>query len=161
MRSGQQVNPALVKGQIVGGSWMGMGHVLQETTAPYYPAIDHAPGDFQSYVIPGAADMPSVECEVLEIASRNGPFGAKGVGEMATNSPIPAIVNAINNALGVRITQIPVTPEVVLRALDEKAANATRSRAPFRYAACRTFDSAVRRRMPWPKPRPLSERARN
>jgi 4-hydroxybenzoyl-CoA reductase subunit alpha len=42
---------------------------------------------------------------------------------MVTNSPIPAIVNAINNALGVRITQIPVTPEVVLRALDEKAAN--------------------------------------
>ena len=120
---GQQVNPELVKGQIVGGAWMGIGHTLQETTAPYYPAIDHAPKDFQSYMMPGAADMCEVECEVLEIASRNGPFGAKGVGEMVTNSPIPAIVNAINNALGVRITQIPVTPEVILRALDEKAAN--------------------------------------
>ncbi len=120
---GRQINPELVKGQIVGGAWMGIGHTLQETTAPYYPAIDHAPKDFQSYMMPGAADMCEVECEVLEIASRNGPFGAKGVGEMVTNSPIPAIVNAINNALGVRITQIPVTPEVVLRALDEKAAN--------------------------------------
>ena len=119
---GRQINPELVKGQIVGGAWMGIGHALQETTAPYYPAIDHAPRDFQTYQMPGAADMPEVECEVLEIASRNGPFGAKGVGEMVTNSPIPAIVNAINNALGVRITQIPVTPEVVLRALDEKAA---------------------------------------
>ncbi len=119
---GQQVNPELVKGQIVGGAWMGIGHALQETTAPYYPAIDHAPRDFQTYQMPGAAEMPEVECEVLEIASRNGPFGAKGVGEMVTNSPIPAIVNAINNALGVRITQIPVTPEVVLRALDEKTA---------------------------------------
>jgi CO/xanthine dehydrogenase Mo-binding subunit len=122
---GQQVNPALVKGQIVGGAWMGIGHALQETTAPYYPTIDHAPGDFQSYLMPGAAEMPQVEYEVLEIPSRNGPFGAKGVGEMVTNSPIPAIVNAINNALGVRIKQIPVTPEVILRALDEKATQAT------------------------------------
>ena len=122
---GQQVNPALVKGQIVGGAWMGIGHALHETVAPYYPTIDHAPGDFQSYLMPGAAEMPQVECEVLEIPSRNGPFGAKGVGEMVTNSPIPAIVNAINNALGVRIKQIPVTPEVILRALDEKATQAT------------------------------------
>ncbi len=109
---GQQVNPALVKGQIVRGAWMGMGHALQESTAPYYPAIDHAPIDFQGHVMPGTADVLGVESEILEIAFRNGPFGAKGVGEMVTNSPIPAIVNAINNALGVRITQIPVTPEV-------------------------------------------------
>jgi CO/xanthine dehydrogenase Mo-binding subunit len=68
--------------------------------------------------MPGAADMPDVEYEVLEIPSRNGPFGTKDVGEIVTNSPIPAIFNAINNALGVRIMQIPVTPEVVLRALD-------------------------------------------
>ena len=120
---GQQVNPELVKGQIVGGAWMGIGHALHESTAPYYPATDHGPRDFQSYMMPGPGDMPPVECEVLEFGSRNGPFGAKGVGEMVTNSPIPAIVNAINNALGVRITQMPVTPEVVLRALDEKAAN--------------------------------------
>jgi CO/xanthine dehydrogenase Mo-binding subunit len=119
---GQQINSALVEGQIVGGAWMGIGHALSETTTPYYPALDHAPRDFQGYLMPGPADMPEVECAVLEIPSRNGPFGAKGVGEMVTNSPIPAIVNAVNNALGVRITEIPVTPEVVLRALDEKAA---------------------------------------
>jgi CO/xanthine dehydrogenase Mo-binding subunit len=102
---------------------MGIGHALNETTAPYYPSIDHGPKDFQSYMMPGAADMCEVECEVLEFGSRTGLFGAKGVGEMVTNSPIPAIVNAINNALGVSIRQIPVTPEVILRALDEKAAN--------------------------------------
>ncbi len=118
---GRQINPELVKGQIVGGAWMGIGHTLQETTAPYYPAIDHAPKDFQSYMMPGAADMCEVECEVLEIASRNGPFGAKGVGEMVANSPIPAIVNAINNALDLDISDIPVTPEVILRALDAQA----------------------------------------
>jgi CO/xanthine dehydrogenase Mo-binding subunit len=121
---GQQVNPALVRGQIVGGAWMGMGHALSETTAPYYPAIDHAPRDFLGYVMPGAAEMPEVECVVLEHPTETGPFGAKGIGEMVANSPIPAVVNAINNALGVRITEIPVTPEVILRALDEKASAA-------------------------------------
>ncbi len=119
---GQQMNPELVRGQIVGGAWMGIAHALYETTAPQYPAVDPAPTDFTSYLLPGPAEMPPVECEVLEFPAASGPFGGKGVGEMVTNSPIPAIVNAINNALGVRITEIPVTPEVVLRALDEKSA---------------------------------------
>jgi len=122
---GQQVNPELVKGQIVGGAWMGISHALYETTAPYYPAIDHAPYDFLNYVLPGAAEMPEVECEVLEFPSNTGPFGAKGVGEMVANGPIPAIVNAINNALDVFISEIPVTPEVILRALDKKAEGAS------------------------------------
>lgn len=117
---GQQVNPALVKGQIVGGAWMGIGHALYETTAPAYPALDPAPTDFQGYLQPGPAEMPEVACEVLEFPAASGPYGGKGVGEMVTNGPIPAIVNAINDALGVRITEIPVTPEVVLRALEEK-----------------------------------------
>lgn len=121
---GQQVNPELVSGQIVGGAWMGIGHALYETTAPYYPAIQHGPHDFLNYVMPGAAEMPEVECEVLEFPSDTGPYGAKGVGEMVANGPIPAIVNAINDALDVCICEIPVTPEVVLRALEAKE-NAT------------------------------------
>jgi CO/xanthine dehydrogenase Mo-binding subunit len=121
---GQQVNPELVKGQIVGGAWMGIGHALYETTAPAYPALDPAPADFSNYLQPGPSEMPEVECEVLEFPAESGPYGGKGVGEMVTNAPIPAIVIAINNALGVRITQIPVTPEVVLRAIEEKEARA-------------------------------------
>ena len=117
---GQQVNPELVTGQIVGGAWMGMGHALYESTAPYYPAIQHAPHDFLNYVMPGAAEMPEVECEILEFPSATGPYGAKGVGEMVANGPIPAIVNAINDAIGVCICEIPVTPEVILRALEAK-----------------------------------------
>jgi CO/xanthine dehydrogenase Mo-binding subunit len=66
--------------------------------------------------------MPEVEHEVLEIPSKTGPFGAKGIGEMSATPPIPAIVNAINDAIGVRITTVPVTPEDVLRALEEKEA---------------------------------------
>jgi CO/xanthine dehydrogenase Mo-binding subunit len=119
---GRQVNPALVQGQIVGGAWMGMSHALYETTEPYYPARDHSPKDFAEYLLPGAAEMPEIECVVLEVPSANGPYGVKGVGEMTANSPIPAIVNAIHDACGIRIDSLPVTPEKVLRALDEKAA---------------------------------------
>jgi CO/xanthine dehydrogenase Mo-binding subunit len=117
---GRQVNPALVKGQITGGSWMGMAHTLYETTAPYYPAIDHSPGGFSEYVVPGPTDLPEIDSIVLEMPSSTGPYGAKGVGEMTANPPIPAIVNAIYDAVGVRITELPVTPEKVLRALEEK-----------------------------------------
>ena len=70
--------------------------------------------------MPGATELPEIESVVLEYPSSNGPYGVKGVGEMTANSPIPAIVNAIYNACGVRITELPVTPEKVLRGLEEK-----------------------------------------
>ena len=117
---GRQVNPALVEGQIRGGAVMGMSHTLYETTAPYYPAIDHSPGGFSDYLLPGPADLPEIESVVLEYPSANGPYGVKGVGEMTANAPIPAIVNAIYDAIGVRIVELPVTPEKILRALEEK-----------------------------------------
>jgi len=117
---GQQVNPALVEGQIVGGAFMGMAHALYETTNPYYPTIEHGPLNFNEYILPGPSELPELASVILEYPSANGPYGVKGVGEMTANSPIPAIVNAINNALGVRITTLPVTPEVILQALDEK-----------------------------------------
>ncbi len=122
---GRQVNPALVEGQITGGSVMGMAHALMETTAPYYPSVDHSPGSYSDYLIPGAADIPEVDSVVLEYPSSTGPFGVKGVGEMTANSPIPAIVNAIYDAIGVRFTELPVTPEKILRGLEEKEANGT------------------------------------
>jgi CO/xanthine dehydrogenase Mo-binding subunit len=115
---GRAINPSLVEGQIRGGSVMGMGHALMETTAPYYPAPDFAPGSFSDYILPGPGDIPQVESVVLEYPSANGPYGVKGVGEMTANSPIPAIVNAIYRATGVRITKLPVTPEAVLRGLE-------------------------------------------
>jgi CO/xanthine dehydrogenase Mo-binding subunit len=121
---GRQVNPALVQGQIVGGAFMGMAHALYETTEPYYPSREHNPRDFAEYLLPGPAELPLIESVVLEMASANGPYGVKGVGEMTANSPIPAIVNAINAAGGIRIDSLPVTPEKILRALDAKAAAA-------------------------------------
>lgn len=117
---GRQVNPALVEGQIRGGSVMGMAHALYETTHPYYPAVDHMPTGFSEYVLPGPMELPEIESVVLEYPSVNGPFGVKGVGEMTANPPIPAIANAITDAIGVRITELPITPEKILRALEEQ-----------------------------------------
>lgn len=117
---GRQVNPALVEGQIRGGSVMGMAHALYETTHPYYPAVDHMPGGFSEYPLPGPMELPEIESVVLEYPSVNGPYGVKGLGEMTANSPIPAIANAIKDAIGVRITEIPITPEKILKALEEK-----------------------------------------
>ena len=99
-----------------------MSHALYETTAPYYPSTDHRPKDFSEYLMPGPAEMPEVESVVLEMPSSNGPYGVKGVGEMTANSPIPAIVNAIYDATGVRFDRLPVTPEMILRGLDAQAA---------------------------------------
>lgn len=117
---GKQVNPALVEGQIRGGSIMGMAHALYESTHPYYPSVDHMPGGFSEYLLPGPMELPEIESVVLEYPSVNGPFGVKGLGEMTANSPIPAIANAINDAIGVRITEIPITPEKILKALEGK-----------------------------------------
>jgi len=117
---GRQVNPTLVEGQIRGGSVMGMAHALYESIQPYYPLVEHMPSGFSEYVLPGPMELPEIESVVLEYPSVNGPFGVKGIGEMTANSPIPAIAIAIANAIGVRITEIPITPEKILRALEEK-----------------------------------------
>lgn len=117
---GQQVNPALVEGQITGGALMAVSHALYETTAPYYPAPDHSPKDFSEYLMPGPMELPEISSVVLERPSANGPYGVKGIGEMTANCPIPAIVNAIYHATGVRIDELPITPEKILRGLDAR-----------------------------------------
>lgn len=116
---GRQINPTMVQGQITSGAVMGMAHALTESVFPYYPSHEHHTGSFAEYMLPTACDVPQIESVVLEYPSSNGPYGVKGVGEMTANSPIPAIVNAIYDAIGVWITELPVTPERVLRALEE------------------------------------------
>lgn len=121
---GRAMNPELAKQQIVGGAWMGISHALYETTEPYYPDRNHGPRDFSEYLMPGPSDLAEMESVIIERPASNGPYGAKGIGEMTANSPIPAIANAIYDAVGVRINTMPITPEKVLRALDEKHASA-------------------------------------
>ena len=114
---GRALNPRMVEQQIMGGGWMGMSHALYETTEPYYPDRAHGPVDFNDYLMPGPGDLPVFESVVLERPSADGPYGAKGVGEMTANSPIPAIANAIFDAVGVRVDSLPITPEKVLRGI--------------------------------------------
>ena len=115
---GRALNPAMVQQQVVGGAWMGISHALFETTEPYYPDRSHGPTGFADYVMPLAEDAPAVTNVILERPIDNGPFGGKGIGEMTANSPIPAIANAIFDAVGARLEEMPFTPEMVLRAID-------------------------------------------
>ena len=115
---GRAMNPALAHQQIVGGAWMGMSHALYETTEPYYPDRAHGPLDFSEYLMPGPGDIAVMESAIIERPAANGPYGAKGIGEMTANSPIAAIANAIFDACGVRVESMPITPEKVLRGLD-------------------------------------------
>ncbi len=115
---GKALNPLLVEGQIDGGSAAGLGSALMEELHPYYPSVDHYPTGFFSYMFPTVKDVPPLESVIVEMGSRSGPYGAKGVGEMTANSQAPAIINAIHDAIGVWITDRPALPEKILRALE-------------------------------------------
>lgn len=114
---GHALNPRLVEQQLRGGAWMGMSHAAWETTEPYYPARDHGPTDFGQYLMPGPGDLAPHHISILERPAADGPFGGKGPGEMCANPVLPAVVNAVYDAVGVRIDELPVTPEKVLRGI--------------------------------------------
>src|SRR5207245_9460627 len=101
---------------------MGIRQALYGTTAPDYPYRAHGGTDFNQYLMPGPGDLAATEIIVLERPSADGPFGAKGPGEMCANPQIPAVANAVFDALGVRIDTLPITPERILRALKAQAA---------------------------------------
>ncbi len=119
---GRALNPRMVEQQLVGGSWMGISHALYETTEPYYPAREHGGRDFNEYLMPGPGNLAETETIVLERPAADGPYGAKGVGEMCANPQIPAVANAVFDAIGVRIDSLPITPEKILRALKAQRA---------------------------------------
>ena len=106
---GRALNPRMVEQHWSVGSWMGISHALYETTEPYYP--DRGPGRHRlhRYLMPGPGDLAETEVHVLERPSADGPFGAKGPGEMCANPQIPAVANAIFDAVGVRVDRMPIT----------------------------------------------------
>ena len=119
---GKAINPTLVEGQIEGGAIQGLGLGVLETSYPYYPSVDHRGDAFGSYLAPSMEDLPVLDTVLIENPSADGPYGAKGIGEMANNPQPPAIASAVHDAVGVWITELPITPERVLRALAAKAA---------------------------------------
>jgi CO/xanthine dehydrogenase Mo-binding subunit len=118
---GRALNPTLVEGQIEGGAMQGLGLGVLENCYPYYPSVEHRGGRFGSYLAPGFEDLPKLDTIIIENPSSDGPYGAKGIGEMANNAQPPAIAAAVFDAVGVWVTELPITPERVLRALEAKA----------------------------------------
>lgn len=115
---GRVINPVGLEGQSEGGSAMGLGMALMEEQV-FAKAITVNP-DFSTYLIPTALDVPDVETVPVESGDAVGPYGAKGIGEPAMIPTAPAIFNAIEDALGIRLYEMPATPEKVLAAIKAK-----------------------------------------
>ncbi len=112
---GRAINPQTTEGQIQGGVAQGIGWALMENMVMDKGKVLNP--NFRDYVIPGPLDLPPIQSILVEPIDPNGPFGAKGIGEPALN-PVPAAVaNAIYDAVGVRITELPITPEKILKGL--------------------------------------------
>ncbi len=105
---------------------MGIGMALLEESYPYYPSLEHRGSRFGHYLVPAMNDSPEYVNIIIENPSPEGPFGAKAIGEMANNAQSAAIAAAIHDALGIWITQMPASPERVMRALDLKGKSVPR-----------------------------------
>jgi carbon-monoxide dehydrogenase large subunit len=122
---GRMINPLLVKGQIHGGVAQGLGQALFEEIVYDPESGQLLSGSFMDYVMPRADDMPYIEAAANEVPTPTNPLGVKGAGEAGTVGAIPAIMNAVNDALaslGIVDFDMPASPERVWRAISEARA---------------------------------------
>jgi xanthine dehydrogenase molybdenum-binding subunit len=112
---GKAINPLGLQGQVEGGVMMGLGNALTEAylTDGGYPITDR----LARYRIPSIVHTPEIVSIVVEHPTAEGPYGAKGVGEIVSIPTTPAITNAIYNAVGVRVDRLPVDQEEIARAM--------------------------------------------
>lgn len=116
---GKAINPIMLEGQIEGGIMMGLGYALMEEVVLKDGVIQNL--NLQDYIIPTALDTPEMKPIYIEDHPNvHGPFGAKGIGEMPNIPTAPAITNAIANAVGVRIRDLPAHPERIFQALKKR-----------------------------------------
>lgn len=113
---GRVVNPVLASGQIEGGVAQGIGFALYENVVWQEGRMVNS--QMTNYIMPTSADLPPIRPYFEEVPYAHGPCGAKGIGELPIDGPAPAIVNAIENATGISINTIPVTPEVLMEAME-------------------------------------------
>ncbi len=118
---GQAINPQAVEGQIEGGALMGQGYALSEELI--YQEGKLVSPSFSEYLIPTSMDMPEIKTIILESRSGLGPFGAKGIGEPSFTPVAPAIANAVADAIGARVFELPITPEKVVKILGQAGSN--------------------------------------
>jgi len=112
---GRALNPVAVEGQVIGSVWMGLGQALEEEMV-WKDGLLMNPGLLE-YRSPSSAESPEIECIIVESIDPEGPFGAKEAGEGSLAATIPAISNAIYDAVGIRLREAPFTPERILSAL--------------------------------------------
>jgi CO/xanthine dehydrogenase Mo-binding subunit len=112
---GKAIHPLLVEGQIEGGTLQGVGWALYEEVVMRDGRMANA--QLTNYIIPTTLDTPRIDVELVENPYKNGPFGAKGVGECPIDGPAAAVVSAIRAATGARLDEIPATPERIFAAL--------------------------------------------
>ncbi len=119
---GKSINPVLVMGQVEGSVYMGLGEILmEEMTYRGNRNVVHKFPSMLEYKSPTTMEMCDVKTYLIEDPDPNGPFGAKEVGQGPLLPVPPAVANAVYNAVGVRIDEVPITPEKVLKALREKS----------------------------------------
>ncbi|HUQ25404.1 MAG TPA: molybdopterin cofactor-binding domain-containing protein [Burkholderiales bacterium] len=124
---GRALNPTLARGQVIGGVYMGLGEALMEAQSfrrlpeKLSGALVHRAPSMLDYKSLTSLDMPDVEVALIEDPDPNCPYGAKEVGQGPLLPVMPALANAIYDAVGVRIDEIPITPDKVLRALESQS----------------------------------------
>ena len=144
---GRSLNPTLVRGQVEGSVYMGLGEALMEEQAfrrlppRLSGALVHKFPSLLEYKSPTFLEMPDVHTDLIESMDPAGPFGAKEVGQGPLLPIMPALANAVYDAVGVRIDEIPVTPEKILKALQLKAAG----------KPARVGPAAFPDNVPWPE----------
>ncbi len=116
---GRALNRLTVEGQVQGSVWMGMGQALSEETAYFGGLLLTA--NMLDYRVPTIQDSPPIEVGIVESIDPHGPFGAKEAGEGSLAAFLPALTNAIADAIGVRFNDLPVTPDRVFAALEKRA----------------------------------------
>ena len=124
---GKVLHPVLARGQITGGVAQGIGYALYEKVVWDRGCMQN--GQMTNYIMPTSADLPPIRVYFEELGNVHGAFGAKGIGELPMDGPAPALVNAIEDALGIRFDSIPLLPEDIFSAVSA-AASADEARSP-------------------------------
>ena len=121
---GKAINPLSLEGQIEGGTVQGLGYAIMEELIHKDGVVVNP--NLADYYIPTSLDIPEIKTIIVEYPGHLGPYGAKAIGEPPIVLPAPAIVNAIDNALGIRLNEIPATPDRVLAAYKRTPENKNR-----------------------------------
>ncbi len=124
---GYALNPLSVEGQVQGSVWMGMGQALSEETSYHEGLPAHA--NLIDYRVPTIVESPDIEVKIVESVDPNGPFGAKEAGEGSLSGFLPALANAIEDAIGVRPVETPITPDRLFEAIARAEREAKRAQA--------------------------------